>query len=187
MNKRKKKLLVSTLSFLLCASTYANNITTPSSTDGKIANSIRLLMELDPIVNSGDITVSALNKNVRLSGQTNSRTQYEEVISLVNTVDDVKSIDSSKLQIKKSKNYLADAYTTGKIKGKLISDKVLETHQPNPFYVNVETVNGNVYLTGVVEDRNQAISAISTAYGIKAVKSVTSYLKMTNDNNSVIF
>jgi osmotically-inducible protein OsmY len=176
-----------TSTLLSCSLLADNNVKDQKQIDIDIANSVRSLFEADPIINSGNIEISSVNQNLKLKGITSSKAQYDEAVAVANSLAGIKSIDASSLKIKKSKNYLNDAYITGKIKGKLITDKVVLVNQPNPFYINVETVNGNVYLTGVVEDTKQAVKAISTSYDTKGVSSVTSYLTVyKNDFAQVI-
>jgi hypothetical protein len=66
-----------------------------------------------------------------------------------------------------------DAATTGAVKSKLVADR-----PANLTAVNVDTVNGTVYLTGAVETPDQRIRAEQLAWQARGVRQVVNNLQV---------
>jgi osmotically-inducible protein OsmY len=67
--------------------------------------------------------------------------------------------------------YVDDAAITSKVKTKLIQDQALKA-----FQIDVETYNGQVLLSGFVENPEQVQRAMSAAREVEGVKSVKNAL-----------
>jgi osmotically-inducible protein OsmY len=64
-----------------------------------------------------------------------------------------------------------DSWITTKVKSMLAGDASL-----NPFKIHVETIKGNVQLTGTVDSKKAADKAVQITKSVKGVKSVKSNL-----------
>lgn len=131
-----------------------------------------------PAMSVWDIGVSTTDGHVKLVGHANSNTQMDAAISIATGVEGVVDVDVDDLDVEKSEHPARDAKISAKIEYELVKSKILENHQPSPLSVNVETVNRNVYLSGKVKDSNQQATVVDTAYSVKNVKSVTSFLEV---------
>jgi osmotically-inducible protein OsmY len=69
--------------------------------------------------------------------------------------------------------YMDDATITAKVKAALMADSQLKATQ-----VSVETNQGTVQLTGMVDTKNQEAEAIKIANKVDGVKSVTDMIKI---------
>jgi hyperosmotically inducible protein len=130
------------------------------------------------ILKNNKIDISSDHGLVKLSGTVPSKIHYIEAVSVASSSKDIHDVDASCLNIQPSKHPINDTLITSKIKGMLTKNKLIYPNQPSPYYVEVETKNHNVYLTGRVKDVHQSAKAIETAYAVNGVKNVTSYLKI---------
>jgi hyperosmotically inducible protein len=73
--------------------------------------------------------------------------------------------------VEKAGDYLDDAAITAKIKGDILSDRLLKVLQ-----INVTTTNGIVTLSGVVDSKESIDRAVEIARRVKEVKSVENSL-----------
>jgi osmotically-inducible protein OsmY len=64
------------------------------TSDSVITNSIRAKYVEDPVVNFGDVAVTTLNGNVRLSGRVDSGTEVSRAVQIARSVDGVRSVDN---------------------------------------------------------------------------------------------
>lgn len=71
---------------------------------------------------------------------------------------------------------MSDTWITTKVKAELLASQ-----KTSGLEVGVETVNGVVTLTGDVDTREEAESAVATAKSIQGVKSVSSQLRVAQD------
>jgi hyperosmotically inducible periplasmic protein len=62
--------------------------------DSNITNTIRSRFINDPVVHFGDVGVTTLNGNVRLSGRVNSDRERERAAQIANAVQGVRSVDN---------------------------------------------------------------------------------------------
>ena len=83
--------------------------------------------------------------------------RVEKADSIVGVAD----VDTTNLSIKDSKEPLAYMMITAKIKGLLIKEKLFGEKDVAPINTSVETKDGVVYLTGVVNNQAQIDNAIS--------------------------
>jgi len=109
-------------------------------------------------VESPDTRVDA----VRLAWQPNG---VREVINEI-------TIDESKLDAQK---LARDIIITSKIKGKFLLNKIIKS-----INYSVETVEGNVYLMGIGQDKNEVDEAIYVASKVSGVKNVINHTILKN-------
>ena len=74
-----------------------------------------------------------------------------------------------------------DATTTAAVKSKLVADR-----PANLTAVNVDTVNGTVYLTGAVETPDQRIRAEQLAWQARGVRQVVNNLQVRQPGTAIV-
>ena len=69
--------------------------------------------------------------------------------------------------------YLSDSWITTKVKAALVNDPVVKATE-----VNVETMKGEVQLSGFVSSQAATVRAVSVARGIEGVKAVRNDMRI---------
>lgn len=185
MKNINKLLLLTSLSTAACASFAMASTPSAIYNDEDINYQVAQNINSSSALDGSKIALSTVNGHVKLAGELPSNFHYSEAVSIASNIKGVKDIDTSDLQVVKSDSYLSDVAITGKIKGILAKNKLVYPNQPSPYYVNVETNNKNVYLSGRVKDKHQASKAIDAAYSVPGVKNVVSYLKIKDIRSPV--
>jgi osmotically-inducible protein OsmY len=62
--------------------------------DSVITNTIRAKYVEDPVVNFGDVAVTTMNGNVRLSGRVDSGSEVGRAVQIARSVDGVRSVEN---------------------------------------------------------------------------------------------
>ena len=153
-------------SCFLCAVVSANSVT-----DDLVTNEVKSLLNKEADIPTKQLKISTKDGVVLLDGTVETRLQADRIVEVANSVDNVKDVDTYKLKVVSSNQYLTDAFITSAVKGKLTW---LIRHGKIGKYshFHVETTNGNVHIFGNVED-NQDVSIITREVGrIKGVKQV---------------
>lgn len=142
--------------------------------DTAITGKIKAKIAGDPNLSVFNVNVSTEKGTVTLAGTVNSDTDAGALVEIVQSTEGVTDIDTSKLNVKNSKQPFADTVITAKVKGIYIREKLLGKNVPAT--ISVETNNGVVYLSGQVDNEEQKTNAIKLAKGISGVKNVESRL-----------
>ncbi len=126
----------------------------------------RLIAEKD--MPSRWVSVQVINGSVILTGYLPTQEHIKRAIYICQQVRGVRQV-RSELQVgtPKIKNLFSDSWITTKVKTKLWGDK-----QVSGFAIKVETVNGKVYLQGVVKDFVARQHAIDLAHDVEGVTAV---------------
>jgi hyperosmotically inducible protein len=140
--------------------------------DKTINQTIQSLISNNKTLSNLDVTVGTNQGVVTLSGNVDSDSQASSLIELAQSVVGVKDVDASNLSIKASEQPFKDMWTTAKIKGLFIQEKVFGDKDIAAMNISVETQNGVVYLTGVINNKQQLKNAIKIIEGVKDVKKV---------------
>jgi hyperosmotically inducible periplasmic protein len=153
-------------SCFFCTIVNANSVT-----DDLITNEVKSLLNKEADIPTKKLNISTKDGVILLNGTVETRLQADKIVEVANSVDNVKDVDTYKLKVVSSHQYLTDAFITSSVKGKLtwlIRHNKIGKHSR----FHVETTNGNVHIFGKVED-NQDISIITREVGrIKGVKQV---------------
>ena len=139
--------------------------------DEAITKEIKLLLNQEADIPTKQLKISVNDGVVLLNGTVETRLQADIIIEIANSVDNVRDVDTYKLKVTSSNQYLTDAFITSAAKGKLIS---LARHGKigKDFHFHIETTNGKVHIFGKVKDK-QDISTITREISrIKGVKNV---------------
>jgi hyperosmotically inducible protein len=145
-----------------------------SAADAAITSRIKALYVKSPLVKASHIKVTTINQNVVLSGQVNTKSQYERAITLADTVPEVQAINVDNLSIKASKEPLKDVYTTAKVKSSFLKEKLFGSKAIEYWPVKVETKDSVVYLTGKVSSIEEKRNLIHLAKRVSGVSKVNS-------------
>ncbi|WP_421550541.1 molecular chaperone OsmY [Kluyvera intermedia] len=144
--------------------------------DSTITAKVKAALVDNDSIKSTDISVKTDKKVVTLSGFVQSQAQAEAAVAAAKTVEGVSSV-SDKLHVRDSKEssmkgYAGDTATTSEVKAKLLADDIVPSR-----HVKVETTDGVVQLSGIVESQAQSDRAESIAKAVDGVKSVKNDLK----------
>lgn len=155
--------------------------------DATITLSVKNKLLQDKKTQHCDISVKTNQGCVLLTGVVDTAEQLQFVRQQVAKVTGVRSVNSQ-ITVKRSQlgsnikeerqtlsEYSADAAITAKVKAKLIADKQLSASD-----IRVETTQGLVTLTGVLDNRQQIAIAEKIARSVKEVKGVKNQLQLKN-------
>lgn len=140
-------------------STQAIKATTPKD-DANITHALKKLIQESKTLSKLNVHVSTTKGIVMLEGTVDSDTQVTSLIEHAESIIGVSDVDTSKLTTKDGKQPLADTIITAKIKGLLIREKLFGEKDIAAINTSVETKDGVVYLSGVVDNQKQIDNAI---------------------------
>lgn len=155
--------------------------------DSAITLSVKNKLLQDKKTQHCDISVKTTQGCVLLTGVVDTAEQLKSVRQQVAKVAGVRSVNSQ-ITVKSSQpgsnikkehqtlsEYSADTVITAKVKAKLIADKRLSASD-----IRVETAQGLVTLTGVLDNQQQIAIAEEIARSVQAVKGVKNQLQLNN-------
>ena len=136
--------------------------------DALITAKVKAKLIEDPITKARKIDVDTVNGVVTLTGLVESEREINRAIEIAKSVPGVKKVVNN-LRVGKRGigNYLSDKEITAKIKAKFIADPELKA-----LSIDVDTLNGVVTLTGIVERESQKERAVNLAKSVEGVKQV---------------
>ncbi|MFA5121946.1 BON domain-containing protein [Zavarzinia sp.] len=123
-----------------------------------------------------DVSVEVVRGRVLLVGTVASSADKAEAESIARGCEGVKEIDNQ-IQVADDGGvggYASDSWITTKVKSNLLTDFSL-----NGLSIGVETVNGIVYLSGVVRSEAQRDKAVEIARSISGVQKVVSAIQVS--------
>lgn len=176
----KKTVLCGVLASVAISPLLVNADTTTSSSaknelsDTAITAKVKARYLISPIIKTLDISVDTANHTVSLVGKLATDLQYEEAVALAQSIDGVSDINADKLEVEASKAPMNDTYITAKAKGTILKEKLFGSKSVEYWPVSIETKDGVVYLTGVVDtddQRSNIVTLIKAIHGVKSVKS----------------
>ncbi len=138
--------------------------------DTVITTKVKSALLKDTGLESLDIKVETRKGVVQLSGFVESQNQMDRAMTVAQGIDGVSNVDN-KIRIKTKDASVGakidDSVITTKVKAEFISDPIIKS-----FDIGVVTRDGEVQLSGFVEDQTQVDRAIEVARGVEGVKSV---------------
>ncbi|MCW0183291.1 BON domain-containing protein [Zavarzinia sp.] len=123
-----------------------------------------------------NVSVEVVRGRVLLVGTVASSADKEEAGNIARACEGVKEVDNQ-IQLADDGGvggYAGDSWITTKVKSNLVTDFSL-----NGFSIGVETVNGIVYLSGVVRSDAQRDKAVEIARSISGVQKVVSAIQIS--------
>jgi hyperosmotically inducible protein len=138
--------------------------------DSAITTKVKSAFMGDADVKGTDIKVETRKGEVQLSGFVDSQAQMDRAVALAKGVEGVKSVDN-KMNLKTGSGTVGekidDAVITTKVKAALLGDS-----QVNSGDIGVVTQNGEVQLSGFVNNQSQIDRATEVAKAVEGVKKV---------------
>lgn len=138
--------------------------------DTVMTTKVKSALLRDTGLESLDIKVETRKGVVQLSGFVDSQNQMDRAMAVAQGVDGVSNVDN-KIRIKAKDTSVGakidDSVITTKVKAALISDPIIKN-----FDIGVVTRDGEVQLSGFVEDQTQVDRAIEVAREVEGVKNV---------------
>ncbi len=142
--------------------------------DVYISGKVQEALLASDAVKSFPIKVATENGEVILSGFVNNQQQIDQSIAITKSVTGVKVV-INQLAIKDSTtsadDKVSDGLVTATVKTALLNDELLKS-----FDISVVTRNGEVLLSGFVDNQSQAARSVHVAQGIEGVKSVMNHM-----------
>lgn len=138
--------------------------------DLKLTSAVEAALINERDILEQELKISTRDGVVKINGVVDTRLQMHKIIELTQSVDGVKDVDTSKLEIKSSDDFLGDAIITAKVKGKILqltTQKRLGNHS-----LHVETTNGVVHILGKIEKENDKDTIKNAVVRINDVKGV---------------
>lgn len=176
MYKNYFKILFLSVLMMFTVQTVAANAKSTVS-DSVITGKIKSKIAVDPTLSIFKVKVYTQRGIVYLTARLNSETEADALIELAQATDGVKDVNTGHLLVNGSTKPLADTSITAKIKGLFIRGKLMG-REIAPIGVHVETNNGVVYLSGTVDNQEQADNAVQLAKSVNGVKKVLSRIEV---------
>jgi hyperosmotically inducible protein len=128
--------------------------------DAAVTKTVKKLITDSVTLSQLKVDVSTNKGVLKLSGNIDSDTQASSLIELAESVIGVSDVDTSELTVKDSSQPLADTVITAKIKGLFVREKLFGEKDIAAINTSVETKDGVVYLSGVIDNQEQIDNAI---------------------------
>lgn len=136
--------------------------------DAVITTKVKAKLIEDPVTKARKIDVDTVNGVVTLTGLVDTEAEIKRALEIASSVAGVKKVVNNLRVGKRSiGNYITDKEITAKIKAKFIGDPEIKA-----FSIDVDTLNGVVTLTGIVDTERQKERAMSLAKSVEGVKQV---------------
>lgn len=119
--------------------------------DKAIAKSVQIFLVKENDIPNTKIDVISKNGIVELIGRVDTSLQANRLIELASSVKGVIDVNTDKLKVKSSKEFLSDAFITAKAKGKIkylaMNGKISQGYE-----LHIETTNKVVHILGDVKN-----------------------------------
>jgi hyperosmotically inducible protein len=142
--------------------------------DSAITTKVKAAFAADADVKGSDIKVETRKGEVQLSGFVDSQAQMDRAVAVAKGVEGVKSVDN-KMNLKTGSGTVGekidDGVITTKVKAALLGDSGVKSGD-----IGVVTRNGEVQLSGFVDNQSQIDRATEVAKGVEGVKNVINEL-----------
>ena len=131
----------------------------------------RLVAERD--MPSRWVSVEVINGRVILTGHLPTQRHIQRAVYIIKDIKGVRSVDN-RLEVGKPKigHMMSDTWITTQVKRRLWNDKLV-----SGFKIHVETVNGKVYLQGIVNELVERQRAKDIARNTKGVTAVVDLMQ----------
>lgn len=128
------------------------------------------------------VNAKVTNSIVYLTGELDSDTDYEKIISLTQAVQNVGDVNADALTVKDSHAPLTDTYITAKVKGALMAASMMDSRNIPASSIGVETKDGQVYLSGTVNTATDKQNVLDVVRKVKGVTQVNDQIQITGSN-----
>jgi hyperosmotically inducible protein len=145
--------------------------------DSVITSNVKSVLLADADVKSFDFKVETRKGEVMLSGFVDNQAQLDRANAATRAVPGVRAVQSNVIlktgTASTVGNKLDDGITTGKVKAALLADPNVKS-----FDIGVVTRQGEVMLSGFVDNKVQMERAIEIAKGIPGVRLVSNEMSL---------
>ena len=139
--------------------------------DTTITTKVKAALLADDQVKGTDIEVETRKGEVQLSGYVDSQAQVDRAIEITRGIEGVKNVDN-KMTVKTAETTVGEKIDDGiistKVKAALADDEGIK----NSTDIAVETRDGEVQLSGYVNDQAQMDRAVEVVRSVEGVKNV---------------
>lgn len=139
----------------------ANTIATVSEDDAAIAKTLTTLIHNSKTLSGLGVTFKVDKGIVAYNGTVDSDSEASMLIETAESIIGVNDVNTSDLNVKDSKQPYTDMVISAKIKGLLIKEDLFGDKDVASINTSVETQNGVVYLTGIVDNEQQIKNAVN--------------------------
>jgi hyperosmotically inducible protein len=129
--------------------------------DAAITKTLKKLISQSKMLSKLQVNISTNKGVVTIEGNIDSDTQASSLVEHAESIIGVSDVDTSKLTVKDSQHPLTDTLITAKIKGLFIREKLFGEKDIAAINTSVETKDGVVYLSGIVDNQQQINNAIA--------------------------
>jgi hyperosmotically inducible periplasmic protein len=145
--------------------------------DSIITTKIKSNLLADPDIKGFDLKVETHKGNVQLSGFVDNQAQIDRAIKITHSVEGVKNVDN-RVSLKSDSATTVgikvdDGIVTSKVKSSFLADSDIKS-----FDIAVVTNNGEVQLSGFVDNQTQINHAVDVARRTEGVHNVINKLRV---------
>jgi hyperosmotically inducible protein len=144
--------------------------------DSALTSNVKSALLADSIVKGFDLQVESRSGTVQLNGLVDTQAQIDQAISVARGVTGVSGVENG-ITLKGASSSLGttidDTSVTGRVKAALLADPDVKS-----FDISVATMNGEVQLTGVVDNQGQIDQATKIARAAEGASSIKSDLRI---------
>lgn len=180
-----KVLLCGTLALLSINPLFADGNVVPAAivktgiSDAVISAKIKALYQQSSLLKNAQIIVETKNQHVLLMGTVDTNAEYEQAVALAHSVSNVIDVNVNNLRVAEhSAPFLTDADITVKVKTALMQAQLFSDKPVGYWPIHIQTKDGIVYLSGVVDTQQQRNNIIRLTRGVIGVKSVISAISV---------
>lgn len=166
--------LVMSLAMVACASTRTQKSAGEQVDDSVTTAEVKAALIGDPVTKAGQIDVEVFKGTVQLNGFVDSQASKDRATAVARQQKNVTAVHNN-LTVKPSAHaaddFADDSVITTKVKSALAGDPRTKAGQ-----INVETSDGQVQLSGFVDDSEAKSTAEVLARSVEHVKSVNNQI-----------
>ena len=167
-------MLVVTMAMVACASTRTQKSAGEQVDDSVTTGRVKAALIADPVTKAHQIDVETFKGTVQLNGFVDSAASKERATEVAKTTEGVKAVHNNLTVDTKGRSgeqVVDDGAITTKVKAALAGDPRTKAHQ-----INIETHEGNVQLSGFVDNAEAKSTAEQLARAVDNVRSVDNEL-----------
>jgi hyperosmotically inducible periplasmic protein len=167
-------MLVVTMAMVACASTRTQKSAGEQVDDSVTTGRVKAALIADPVTKAHQIDVETFKGTVQLNGFVDSAASKERATEVAKGQHGVQAVHNNltvKTGDRSGEQVVDDGAITTKVKAALAGDSRTKAHQ-----INIETHEGNVQLSGFVDNAEAKSTAEQLARAVEHVRSVDNEL-----------
>lgn len=136
-------------------------------------------------INPLKISVDTQDGVVTLSGYVKNKQAFVDALRISSNTRGVKDVKDNELYIKKVNLTLTDALITARVETAVLKAKVLDDESIPLLGINAKTINGEVTLTGTVNNAQSIAYIIKRVNAINGVKKISTFLEVKDEHEPI--